>query len=661
MRIEARTENERIDFFQGLYEDAKGQMSAYYEALDRHMAQYRGSKDIDGSDEQASVVRNITYELVESQVSSYIPTPNVASKVVSEKNTRLAKSIETLCKDKRNELPFEKMNDLDERYNPVYGGSVWLIEWDESLKSARTAGDIRVTCLPPKSFVGEPNIYDNINDMDYCFISFETTKADLVRKYGVSYEVADDTTSDKGADDNSATVYVCYYKDEDDKICQFIWSGDRVLVDVGDYFGRKMKICKTCGKREELCTCKEDGNKQKLETVDDEYEIPDAPIPLSDGTVIPVMSNVIEDGQPVIETVSREALDQNGQMIFESVGGVMLPKTVQVQMPKMEETKIPWYRPKSFPIVIRKNTSIEESLFGQSDCEFIRPQQQAINKIESRIMQKLMKAYVTPVVPEDASVTIRNEIFGQLIKLKPGQSAHQYGTIDTTPSIAQDIAQSDRIYDHAKRILGISDSYMGQADSTAQSGKAKQLQIQQAAGRLESKRQMKNAAYAEMDRIIFELYLAFADEPRDYAYKDSFGRMQNITFRRHDFIERDEAGNYYYNDQFLFSADASVDAEKSREFIWQENLKNFQLGAFGDPATPEAQLIYWQNNESARYPFAHDNVERIKENIKMQQQIAAQQQMLAQMGAENQALAQEAATAKSYGDYLYNGIQGGGF
>ena len=104
-----------------------------------------------------------------------------------------------------------------------------------------------------------------------------------------------------------------------------------------------------------------------------------------------------------------------------------------------------------------------------------------------------------------------------------------------------------------------------------------------------------------------------------------------------------------------------MDAEKSREFIWPENLKNFQLGAFGDPATPEAQLIYWQNNEAARYPFAHDNVERIKENIKMQQQIAAQQQMLAKMGAENQALAQEAATAKSYGDYLYNGIQGGGF
>jgi hypothetical protein len=84
----------------------------------------------------------------------------------------------------------------------------------------------------------------------------------------------------------------------------------------------------------------------------------------------------------------------------------MMPKTVTVQVPKMQETRLPWYAPTVFPIVIRKNTSEEGNLFGQSDCEFIRPQQQAINKVESRIMMKLMNASVTPVLPEDASVTV---------------------------------------------------------------------------------------------------------------------------------------------------------------------------------------------------------------------------------------------------------------
>ena len=613
MRVEGKG-LDRLKFFESLYEEAKASMSQYYEDLDTWYEQYKGSTKIDGSSRDASVVRNITYELIESQISSYIPNPSVTPGIASEHCERLAKSIETLCKSIRNKQPFEKMNDLDERYNPIYGGSVWLAEWDNSVRSHNTIGEVKVTCLSPKSFVGEPNIYD-IRDMDYCFISFETTRDSVVRKYDVSYEVADETESVTGTDDNSATVYVCYYKNEDGKICQFIWSGEQILKDVDDYFSRKIKMCETCGKREELCTCKEEGRKPRIKLHTDEYEIPTRPIPLSDGSVIPLMSQVIEDGQLVYEEQIRQVLDSGGHPIFENVGGTMLPATVSVRVPKMEETKIPYYTPDVFPIVIRKNTSAENTLFGQSDCEFIRPQQQAINKVESRIMMKLMRASVTPVMPEDASVSANNDVFGQVIKMRPGQTAGQYGVVDTTPDISKDMAEAERLYDHAKRILGISDSFQGQHDASAQSGRAKQLQIQQAQGRLDSKRQMKNAAYADLDKVIFQLYLAYADEPRVFTYKDTFGKRQNVVFRRHDFVERDEAGQYYYNDEFMFSADATVDIDKQRELIWQENRANFQMGAYGDPASPEAQLIYWQNNEAARYPFAHDNVERLKETI----------------------------------------------
>ena len=659
MRIEAGTEAERLEFFSSLYEDAKNVLSDLYEKMDRHLAQYKGSDEIDGSDERATVVRNITYELVESQISSYIPNPSVYPKMASEANMRLAKSIETLCKNKRNELPFEDMNDLDERYNPVYGGSVWLVEWD-NITTHNTVGDLRVSCLAPPSFVGEPNIFD-IKDMDYCFVTFETTKDDIVRKYGVSYEDADETESKENqtAADNSATVYVCYYKDDDNKVCQFIWSGEKILKDVKNYFSRKIRVCRTCGKREQICTCEEDGNKPKIELLDDEAEILEAPAVRSDGSVIPIMSPVLENGQIVYETVQREITDANGNMIFENVGGVMMPSTVAVQVPKMQETKIPWYVPSVFPIVIRKNTSEEGSLFGQSDCEFIRPQQQAINKVESRIMMKLMRSSVTPVMPEDATVSINNSVFGQVIRMKPGESSHQYGIVDTTPNIQQDIAEAERLYDHAKRILGISDSYQGQYDASAQSGRAKQMQIQQAAGRLDSKRQMKNSAYAGIDKIMFQLCLAYADEPRPYSYKDAFGRMQNITFNRYDFVQQDESGKWYYNDEFLFAADASVDIDKNRDFIWEQNLKMFQLGAFGDPMSAEAQLIFWQNNEAAKYPFSHDNVERLKNIINAQRQAAMQQQALAQAQAQNEALAGEVQNRAAYGDYLYNMIQGG--
>jgi hypothetical protein len=178
------------------------------------------------------------------------------------------------------------------------------------------------------------------------------------------------------------------------------------------------------------------------------------------------------------------------------------------------------------------------------------------------------------------------------------------------------------------------------------------LQIQQAQGRLDSKRQMKNAAYADLDKVIFQLYLAYADEPRVFTYKDTFGKRQNVVFRRHDFVERDEAGQYYYNDEFMFSADATVDIDKQRELIWQENRANFQMGAYGNPQSPEAQLIYWQNNEAARYPFAHDNVERLKEIINANRQAQMREQELA-------ASQEEIASHERYEEYLKNYATGG--
>lgn len=619
----------KLAFFQDLYLEAKNALDEQFEKLQQHIEQYKGSSKIDGSNEEATHVWNITYELIESQITTYLPNPNVTPQMFSERNERNAKSIETMLKNKRDELPFEKMNDLDERYSYIYGGSIWLAEWDNSIKTHNTVGSVKVTCLSPTHFVGQPNIYD-VKEMEYCFLTFETTKESIMRKYSKSLEVVEETESDENADDKTATLYVCYYKDEDDKVCQYVWSGDTELLDMEDYYARKVRVCNHCGKRKELCTC-ENPEDSFYELQNEEYEELERDIVLTDGSIIPAMSEVIKDGQIVMETQKQQVLEANGNMAFEDVGGNLVPLMVDVQVPKMEKTRLPFYAPDVLPVVIRKNTSEEDSLLGQSDCEFIRPQQQAINKVESRIMMKLMRSSVTPVMPEDATVSVNNSIFGQVIKMRPGQTANQFGVVDTEPNIQQDIAEAERLYEHAKRILGISSSFQGQADNTAASGRAKQLQIQQSAGRLDSKRQMKNAAYAELDEIIFKLTLAYADEPRPATYRDAHGNLQNSIFNRYDFIKRDEAGNYYYDDQYLFRADATIDVEKSRELLWQENRQNFQSGAYGNPQMPQTQLIFWQNMEKAHYPWANDNVERIKAEIQRQQELAAAQQQIQEL------------------------------
>ena len=585
MKKETTTKSKKLAFWSGLYTAAKNDYAEKFAEFDTHMQQYLGSDAIDGSNERASTVRNITYEMIESQVSSNIPSPKVDPACYSERKNRNAKSIERLLSSIRDRLSYEEMNDVDERYTYVFGSSIWYAEWDNTSSLGNEVGSVRLHCLSPKSFIPQPGIAE-IDDMEYCFLEFTASAGEIMRKYSVSEEdvsLADfDYRSEDGISDN-VRITVVFYRGENGEIGKFVFSGDLTLLDIPSYYKRKRKVCKKCKNEESLCEC----SKNDFEEIDVEFEEINEDILLSDGTVIPAFS-------PQNSTAN--------------------------QRPVMSLTRLPYYTPRSFPIVIRKNTSGEKSLFGQSDCKFLRPQQQAINKIESRILQKLLRAGITPIVPEDATISLNNSVFGQVIKMKPGESAQQYGKVDTTPDISQDIAEAERLYDQAKRTLGISDALVGIDNSRNESGYARQLQISQATGRLESKRKMKHTAYADIDRIIFELYLAFADEPRTLAYKDAYGRIHNAEFSKYDFIEFDEkTGEYYYDDAYLFSVDLNGGAEYQREALWQKNLENLKAGTLGNPESPITLLRYWQCQERAHYPHARENVEYFKLAVENEQ------------------------------------------
>lgn len=558
MKTEKKNRAERLEFFRALYENARLAYADELELFDRHMRQYRGSRELDGAREDATTVRNITYELIESQVGSDIPQPKCDPAVYSEKRIRTAHAVETLCRSLRDALPFEELNDLDERYTYIYGGSVWFVEWDSERELRGEKGGVRIHCISPRDFIPQPSIY-RIDDMEYCFLRFTTTRGELYRKYGVRDEdisLADFDHEDTNISEcDTVSIVIAFYKDDDGNVGQYVFSGELVLLDMENYYKRKIRVCKKCGLSFGSCTCE-----------DPEYRF------------IDVDAEDIKGG-------ARDC-------VF----------------------KVPYYLPKSFPFVIRKNTSAERSLLGQSDCEYIRPEQQAINKIESRILQKLLRAGITPIVPEDASITLNNSVFGQLIKMKPGESASQYGKVDTTPDISQDIAEAERLYDHSKRIVGISDAYQGIDSSSNESGVARQLRISQASGRLESKRRMKHTAYSYLDRKIFEHYLAFSDEPRLLSYKDAFGKTQNEAFNRYDFLEYDaETGTFFYDDAYLFSVDLNGGADLQRDVLWERNLENLKSGTLGDPTDPATLLRYWQSQERAHYPYARENVEYFTE------------------------------------------------
>ncbi len=579
MKTEKSSSKERLAFFRDLYENAKGCYAPTLDAFERQMEQYKGSDELDGSSVRAGTVRNITYEIIESQVSSEIPQPKVDAACYSERRERNATSIERLLYSVRDKLSYEEMNDIDERYTYIYGGSVWYAEWDNSIKIGKEVGGVRLYCLPPRDFIPQPNVC-SIDDMEYCFLRFTTTKSELSRRYGIKGDDLSEVDEDPECagvceEGETVPVIVAFYKDENGEIGKYIFSGNLTLLDVPNAYRRKVTACRTCGENAANCRCE----KKHLQTRDEIYERLTSKIVRSDGGVI---------------SESVPSLTGDG-----TTGGFV-----------MRPTEIPYYTPRSFPIVIRKNTSADSQLYGQSDCDYIRPEQQAINKIESRILQKLLRSAVTPIVPEDATISVNNSVFGQVIRIKPGESIAQYGKVDTTPDVSQDIAEAERLYEHSKRILGISDALQGLDTSSGESGYSRQLKISQATGRLESKRKMKYTAYADIDRIIFELYLAFADEPRALVWRDAYGRMHNAEFNRYDFIEYDaEGGEYYYDDGYLFSVDLNGGAEYQREALWERNLENLKAGTLGDPTSPITLLRYWQCQERAHYPHARENVE----------------------------------------------------
>ncbi len=577
-------DTDRRAFFAALAENA---VAAYSKTLDELLMcreQYEGSTKIDGSDEPAATVRNITYELIESQVSADIPSPKVEPYTYTEEKARAALSIERLCNQVRTRLPMEEFNNADERNTYIYGGSVWLVEWDEKRGGRRYHGDIRLTCISPEQFIPQPGM-TVIADMEYCFLLQTTTRGELRRRYGVKEEdchlasqetvgaLSKNESGSDVSDSDAVTVCTAYWKNVSGDVCRFVFSGELALEDVEGLYRRKRRFCRTCQNDLALCRCG-------------------------------------ERCEPATENVDAEVIGH----------ATLPPHTAKTAEKNLRVAslfgQIPYYLPESFPIILRKNTASQQNLLGQSDCLIIRPQQQQVNKIESRIQQKLMRSGITPMMPEDARITLNNSVFGQVLKLRDGERADHYGTLDTTPNISQDVIQAERLYQQAKRIIGITDTFQGESDVYAQSGVAKQLQIAQAAGRLESKRRMKLAAYAELDRMIFSLYLAYADEPRAITFHDGFGRAHSGSFCRHDFLAYDgQNGGFYYDDDFLFSADKNTPIESERQELWHKNMQNLTSGTLGDPKKTETLLRYWQNQERVHYPFARENVEYFEKRL----------------------------------------------
>lgn len=297
--------------------------------------------------------------------------------------------------------------------------------------------------------------------------------------------------------------------------------------------------------------------------------------------------------------------------------------------------QIPYYAPNLYPVVLQKNITAYGSFLGESDCDKLMDHQNTMNRLSKKVNDKLLKAGSAIVTPPDARLTINPEDS----RIWNATNLTDLGLIqkyDFEGDISQCRVWMLEVYEQSRRMIGITDSYQGRKDSSAESGKAKEFAAAQTAGRLWSKRVLKEAAWAKLFERMFKQMLAYADESRDLRMRDANGQTRYEQWHSYAFLDVDAAGEIYWNDQFIFSCDTASGLAADREGLWKERTSQLQSGAFGDPTQIGTLIIYWTMMEGLHYPGASE-IKRLLEDRQreeMQQQaLMMQMQQAAQTGA----------------------------
>lgn len=603
-------DKKKLEDWKGKFDRAKSAYAEELERMERDQRQYEYSRETKGNPNRrggtskaAINVRGITYELIETQVDSSIPYPKVTA--VHEEDTELAKTIETLLINEMKRLKFSKLNDRQERNVPVLGGDFFQVEWDKDAGYHCTVGDLCVSERNPRLIIPQAGVTD-IKDMDYIFVRTSQTKEYVKKKYGVDVSDAkeEDTSirvSNNGVTDDLVTVNTAYYINSKGVGC-FVWCDDIILMDNDDYQARRTEKCKKCGhiRTKEEKECPNCGSKKWEMSTDDYEEMADT-ITLRSGEII--------DPEIAVENM---ALDPYGQPMLDEMG-------MPFNQITYEKKKIPYYKPDCLPIVKRVNVSREGYFLGYSDCEAIKDQQDAVNKFGSKIQEKLLKGGSFMSLPEGVGVELNGEELNIIRLENPSQKA-LIDVYNVQPDVGNDLTMMAQNYEWARSTLGITDAYQGKYDASATSGTAKQYSINQAAGRLESKRVLKNEFYSSLYEMMFKFLLAYADQKIPIMEEGQDGKPNYTHFDRYDFLKVDAAGEFYWNDEFIFETDPTSTIMANREAMWNANDLKLQSGAFGTLGDLQTNLLYWTLQEKANYPNAGIIRGMIEERIQEQEQ-----------------------------------------
>ncbi len=266
-------------------------------------------------------------------------------------------------------------------------------------------------------------------------------------------------------------------------------------------------------------------------------------------------------------------------------------------------TKIPFYRIRQLPFVPRPAVSRMDSIYGMSEVKMILEEQDAVNKLLTKGLDKGMKSGTVITKPKTISLGDMDDTV-KIVGVRTVEEAQMVQAKQLTSDTSQDLVLSNLFYESARSASGVTESFQGKSDSTAVSGKAKMYAAAQSAGRIQSLREMKAAAFAGVYELVLKYLLAFSNEPIKFTRTLPNGDVSEVEWNKYMFLAKGPYGEYYYRDDFQFNTDAASTLSQDRAAMWQETDNKFIQGMFGNPADPTTLVLYWNIMKGLGYPLA---------------------------------------------------------
>lgn len=584
--INTEEEQKLLNAFSHLYTVAKDAQEKREEANPENLRKWRkaylgtlGALNKDGTESKRKgrQLRKMVFEIIESKVDNSVPMPKMSPRYKSD--IPLVRVTEDYLKYEVDRALTMYDNDRSERSTYIDGTGWYKVSWNSLNSTHERSGNVQVDFCTVDQVYPQPGV-SNYKELEYIFERRKLSASKLWDLYHRNVEAM--------SDDNLVEVISCYYLNDERIVGLFMWAQGsmQVICNEESWQIRKLRTCTTCGEiNPRGKTCRLCGS-TSMRYTDATTEILDEDL------------SVIYNPYEVGETDDENERDHYVAETFLTKG-----------------TEIPFYQVTQLPFVPRPAVSSTDSIYGISDVMIEIDMQDNVNKVLTKAVDKTLKSGAVVTKPDKIKLDDKDETF-KVIGVRSAEEAQMVSTKQITADTSQDILIAGLLYDSGKASSGITDSFQGNRDTTATSGKAKQYAAMQSAGRIESLRVMKAAAFSGIYELVFKYLLAFSDEERKFVKVLPNGSEQEEVWNKYMFLDKDKYGEIYYRDDFKFTCDTASTLSQNRVQMWQETQDKFVQGAFGNPSDPRTLETFWNTMDSLQYPLAKIALASIKEGAK---------------------------------------------